>query len=88
MPPHEIAGSVEAFIRGHFRIVQSDPRFSRDAHLFEEGYVDSAGVVELLMFVESTYGVALEDEQIFSDRFTTINGIAEILHDERRAAVR
>jgi acyl carrier protein len=85
--PHDIAGAIEAFIRQHFRIVATDPRFSRDVHLFEGGYVDSAGVVELLMFVESTYGVMLEDEQIFSDRFTTINGIVEILHAGHGAAV-
>ena len=82
------AASIETFIRHHFRIVPNDPQFSRDAHLFEGGYVDSAGVIELLMFVESTYGVSLDDEQIFSDRFTTINGIAELLHAGSRAAVR
>ncbi|HEU4891297.1 MAG TPA: acyl carrier protein [Vicinamibacterales bacterium] len=85
---HETAASIETFIRRQFRIVPDDPLFSRDAHLFERGFVDSAGVIELLMFVESTFGVALEDEQIFSDRFTTINGIAEILHAGSRAAVR
>jgi acyl carrier protein len=77
--PCEIASTIESFIRRHFRVIEKDGRFSRDAHLFEGGYVDSAGVVELLMFVESTYGIALDDEQIFSDQFTTINGIAAIL---------
>jgi acyl carrier protein len=86
--PHEAADAIEAFIRHHFRVLSSDPLFSRDAHLFERGYVDSAGVVELLMFVESTYGVSLDDEQLFSDRFTTINGIAELVHAGSRAAVR
>jgi acyl carrier protein len=85
---HDAATAIEAFIRQHFRIVPDDPQFSRDAHLFEGGYVDSAGVVELLLFVESTMGVSLEDEQIFSDRFTTINGIAEMLHAGSRTAVR
>ena len=92
-PQHEIATTIEGFIRRHFRIIEDDPRFSRDAHLFESGYVDSAGVVELLMFVESTWGVKLDDDQIFSDQFTTINGISAILtpsaasHDERSAPV-
>jgi acyl carrier protein len=84
----ETASAIEAFIRRQFRVVAGDPLFSRDAHLFERGYVDSAGVVELLMFVESTYGVSLDDEQLFSDRFTTINGIAELVHAGSRAAVR
>ena len=90
----DLADAVEAFIREHFRIAGDDPEFSRDAHLFEGGFVDSAGVVELLMFLESTFGVTLDDEHIFIDHFTTINGITAILAsldvaDERlRSAVR
>jgi acyl carrier protein len=90
----EIAGVVDDFIRQHFRIADGDPAFSREAHLFEGGYVDSAGVVELLMFLESTFGVTLDDRHIFSDDFTSINGITAILasldgvYDGRRAAVR
>jgi acyl carrier protein len=82
-PQYEVASAIEAFIRRQFRIIEGDAAFSRDAHLFEGGYVDSAGVVELLMFVESTYGVTLDDEQIFSDQFTTINGITGILTPSR-----
>jgi acyl carrier protein len=93
---HEIAGVIETFIRRQFRIVSSDDGapFSRDAHLFESGYVDSAGVVELIVFVESTFDVKLEDEHVFSEQFTTVNGISDIVMmceakpDELRAAVR
>jgi len=77
--PPDIATSLETYIRREFRIVGSgDPRF-RNAHLFEGGYVDSAGVVELIMFIESTFNVKLEDEHVFSEHFTTINGIAGLV---------
>jgi acyl carrier protein len=91
---HEIAAVIEAFIRRQFRIVDADVGFTRDAHLFESGYVDSAGVVELIMFVGTTFGVDLDDDQVFSDQFTSINGIADIVmtceahSDERGAALR
>jgi hypothetical protein len=48
----------------------------------------------LITFVGSTFGVALDDDDIFSERFTTINGIADIVVareakcDERSTAVR
>lgn len=90
----DVARVVDGFIREHFQIADDDPAFSRDAHLFEGGFVDSAGVVELLMFLESTFGVTLDDQHIFSDDFTTINGITAILSsldgrdDRPRAAVR
>lgn len=92
--PREIGDAIERYVRRQFRIIEGDPLFSRDAHLFEGGYVDSAGVVELLLFIESTFQVTLADEHIFSERFTTINGIADILasfetaRDDQHSAVR
>jgi acyl carrier protein len=79
IPPPDPGSVIESFIRQHFRVAGGDHSFTRAAHLFEGGYVDSAGIVELLMFVESTFGVVLDDEHVFSDRFTSINGIAEIV---------
>ena len=75
----EIATGIETFIRQNFRILETDPDFSRDAHLFESGYVDSAGSVELIMYVGAAFGVELDDEHVFSEQFTTINGIAGIV---------
>ena len=79
----DIAAVVEQFIRQQFRILESGPSV-RDVHLFESGFVDSAGVVELIAFVESTFGVTLDDDQVFSDAFTTINGIAAIVDGRAR----
>ena len=74
----EIASVIERFIRQDFRIVDNSPSL-RAAHLFESGYVDSAGVVELIAFLESTFTIRLDDDQVFSEDFTTINGIAAIV---------
>ena len=75
----DVAASLEAFIQREFRIICRGGSIFRDEHLFEGGYVDSAGVVELIMFIESTFNVKLEDEHVFSERFTTINGIAGLV---------
>ena len=74
----EIADAMERFIRQEFRVID-DGASLRDAHLFESGYVDSAGVVELIAFLESRFDINLGDDQIFSEEFTTINGIAGIV---------
>ena len=74
----EIASAVERFIHKQFRIDESVPSL-RDTHLFESGCVDSAGVVELIAFLESTFAIKLDDDQVFSEDFTTINGIAAIV---------
>lgn len=75
----EIADVIERFIRKQFRITETAPAL-RDAHMFESGFVDSAGVVELIAFLESTFKIRLGDDEVFSDDFTTINGIAAIVN--------
>lgn len=74
----EIGSVIERFIQKQFRVLDSVPDL-RSTHLFESGLVDSAGVVELIAFVESTFKVRLGDDHVFSDDFTTINGIAAIV---------
>jgi acyl carrier protein len=74
-----IAERIERFIRTQFRVAASDTRFSRSQPLFELGYVDSVGVVELLAFVTKEFGVEIPDEMLMSEEFSTINGIAAIV---------
>jgi acyl carrier protein len=74
-----IAGRLEAFVRKQFSIAPSDVRFGRSVLLFEGGYVDSVGVVELLAFVQEEFGVIVPDEQLVSDEFATIDGIAAVI---------
>ena len=81
----EIASVVERFIEKQFRVIDAGPAL-RSMHLFESGFVDSAGVVELIAFLESTFKIRLGDDQVFSDDFTTINGIASIVDSMRPGA--
>jgi acyl carrier protein len=75
----EIAARIEAFIRHRFRVPPDDAWFTRGANLWEQGYVDSTGVVDLIAHLEHTFGVALPDEVLFDPSFATIDGMAAIV---------
>jgi acyl carrier protein len=75
----DIADRIEQFIRSHFRVAPGDSRFSRTQPLFDMGYVDSVGVVELLAFVAEEFCVEVADELLTSDEFSSIEGIAAIV---------
>ncbi len=70
------AGLIESFVRERFQIPSSDDLFSRQVNLWEEGYVDSLGVVEVIEFLERRFAVKLPEEVIFAPDFTSIDGIA------------
>ena len=74
-----IEETVEQFIRSRFRVRPEDDQFSRDVDLWGNGYVDSAGVVEMIAFLEKTFAVKLPDEVLFDPDFTYIRGIARLI---------
>ena len=79
MTRHDIAARVEQFVRSQFAVSPTDGGFTRDGRLFELGYIDSVGVAELLTFIETSFAVTITDDDLLSDRFQTINGIADIV---------
>jgi acyl carrier protein len=75
----DIANRLEEFIRRTGEVDAGDIGFGRDVHIFEAGYLDSLGVVRLIAHLESTYALEFTDEELFDPRFTTIDGMSEIL---------
>jgi acyl carrier protein len=77
--PSEVADSVETFVRREFNVSAADPGFDRSVDLFENGYVDSVGVAELLEYVTQEFEVEIPESELFSDEFSSIQGIASIV---------
>jgi acyl carrier protein len=75
----DVAAAVEEFARREFSIKPSDRRFDRTVDLFEDGYVDSIGVIELIQFLERTFAIEIPEADLFSPEFSTIDGIAKIV---------
>ena len=79
MLAREIEDQVESFLRATFRIVPDDPDFDRTVDLYEHGYVDSVRIVELVAWLEKTFGVAIPELDMLSDDFSTVEGLGPIV---------
>jgi D-alanine--poly(phosphoribitol) ligase subunit 2 len=75
----DIAERIEIFVRTQFKVDPCDDGFDRTVALYDLGYVDSVGFVELLAFLEEEFGVSLPEEDLLSDEFLRIDGIAAIV---------
>ena len=62
-----------------FGISPTDPMFNRQVDLFEAGYVDSMGIVELLEFLLGEFSVEIPDDDLLADDFSNIAGITRIV---------
>lgn len=56
-----------------------------DASFLEEGIIDSMNVMELILFVEEKFGVAVADDEIVPDNFDSVARIAAFVR--RKSAV-
>ena len=79
MEPSIIENRIEKFIRTQFNVSPTDPRFDRGVDLFESGYIDSIGIVELLEFLSQEFDVQIPDDDLLSEDFSSIMGIAQIV---------
>lgn len=83
MKLEQITTDVDRFVRESFAVGVDDPGYHRDVDLFEAGYVDSVGLVEILAFVDSRFAVEIAEEDLLSDDFSTVSGIARIVDRTR-----
>lgn len=75
----EIARDLDAFLRRSFQIPANDPGFTHQANLWEEGYVDSVGVVETVAHIENRWQIVLPEHVVFDPAFTNVAGIAALV---------
>jgi acyl carrier protein len=70
----EIKSHLHQFIRATF--LDDRAELSDDTSLLESGLIDSTGVLELILFLESDFGITVGDEDAVPENLDTINRIA------------
>jgi acyl carrier protein len=53
-----------------------------DTSFLDEGIVDSTGIIELVAFVEKSFGIEVEDDDIVPENFDSIANIAKYLENK------
>ena len=68
---------IQRFILENFLFSDDGDLVQDDVSFLEEGIVDSTGVLELVMFVEETFGFEVDDEDILPENFDSVRGLAD-----------
>ena len=83
MDRQEIVALTRAFILENFLYTQPDFPLEEDTRLLGEGIVDSMGVMELIMFLETTFGVSADEDDIREENLGSLGGIARWVMAQR-----
>jgi acyl carrier protein len=56
-----------------------------DDDLLEQGIIDSMGIMKLVTFMEETFGIGIDDEDIVPENFQTLTSMTEYIEQKLRA---
>jgi acyl carrier protein len=70
----QIKEAVTKYISTKFR-VNFGTGVSEQTDLFQEGLIDSFGFIELVSFLEKTFGIKFEDKEFTSNSLNTVTNI-------------
>jgi acyl carrier protein len=76
--PEAVAATLREFIAENF-LFRADAEVSNDQSLLDSGVIDSTGVLELIAFLEKTYGITIADEEIIPENLDSIDNMTNYL---------
>jgi len=75
----QLKSDLRQFILDNFLYGQDDNIFGDDISFLEKGIIDSTGVLELVSFIEETYGISVDDEDLIPDNFDSLNKLSSYI---------
>jgi len=81
VPPEE---QIAAFLVSRFRAAIKGGKLGFDDPLVSSGVIDSFGVLEVIAFLEDTFGIVLDPTRLQVTEFETVNRITALVARARQ----
>ena len=78
----EIAQRVRAFLVETF-LLGDDDGFGNGESLLDSGIVDSTGVMEVVAFLEESFAIAVDDDELVADNLDSVERLAAFVARKR-----
>ena len=75
---------IRDYLQAH-RASEDHVDFSDGESLLEAGIIDSMTMVDLITFLESKYGVAVDEDDMIPEHFDTVDAIVSFVSGKRGA---
>ena len=75
---NEIEQTLYDFIKENFEI-DDDPDYTPEVHLFDSGFVDSLGAIEIINFAEEHWNIEITQRDLTLYPMNTVREIAAVI---------
>ena len=80
-----IAQQVRHFILSNYLFTDDQNSLVDTASLMQSGHMDSTGILELIMFLEETFGIKVLDDEMIPANLDSVTSVVAFV-DRKRAA--
>ena len=70
---------VKDFIFKNFLFEAPDVSLNEDDSFLEHGIIDSTGMLELVAFLEESFGVKVDDEELIPENLDSVNNLVAFI---------
>lgn len=70
---------IRNFILENFLFDENEGGLNNNTSFLDEGIIDSTGILELVSFVEETYGIHVEDEELIPENLDSVNNVVSFI---------
>jgi acyl carrier protein len=74
-----IQTEIRQFVTDNFLFGQTDRQLRNDESFLESGIIDSTGVLELIAFLESRFGIAIADEELVPANLDSVDRVTNFV---------
>ena len=82
-----IQQQIRSFIVENFLFGESDNDFKETDSFLESGIIDSTGILELVSFIEETYGFQIEDEELIPENLDSVANVSAYVQRKQMQTV-
>lgn len=77
---------IRKFILRNFLFSEDEAALSSTGSLIASGTIDSTGVLELIMFIEESFGIKVADEEMIPDNLDSVEKMVSYVRRKRAVA--
>jgi acyl carrier protein len=70
---------IRSFILSSFLFTDDESKLKNNDSLLEQGIMDSTGVLELVAFLESQFGIKVADDELLPENLDSVDQIAAFI---------
>jgi acyl carrier protein len=80
----DLEAQIQDFIAKNVLFTEDGYNYDNDVSFLDQGIVDSMGVLELVMFVGSSFGINVDPVEVTKENFDSVNRLASYIRRKQQ----